>query len=52
VIQVLEVTGGRGERQLLGNQEIPRVAVGHVANLAAAADLADVVQQNDLHRLS
>src|SRR5215510_1535311 len=49
VLEVLEIARGGTERQLLGDQEISRVAVGDVADLAAPAELLHVVEQNDLH---
>jgi hypothetical protein len=52
VVQVLEVALGGAERQLLGNQEVPRITVGDVAHLAAPPDLADVLEQNDFHGVS
>src|SRR5258705_13244309 len=38
VLEVLEVPGGGGERELLGDQEVARVSVGDVAALAPAPD--------------
>ncbi len=37
VIEVLEVARGGGHGQPLGEEEVARVAIGHVAHLAASA---------------
>src|SRR5205823_11576397 len=49
LLEVLEIPGGGGERELLGDQEVTRVSVGDVADLAPAPDLRDIVEQDDLH---
>src|SRR3990172_5792803 len=51
VVEVLQIAGGGAGRELLRGQEVPRVPVGDLADLPAAPDLRDVVQQDDLHGL-
>src|SRR5262245_5837564 len=51
VVEVLEVAGGGAERELLRNEKVARIAVRYVAHLAPAADLRDIVEQDDLHRV-
>src|SRR5262245_7001868 len=51
VLEVLEVAGGRGQRQPLGDEVVPRIAIRDVAHFATASDLRDVVEQDDFHRL-
>src|SRR5262245_13947321 len=48
--EVLEIAGGGREGQLLGNEVVPRVPIGDVADLAPTPNLGDVVEKNDLHR--
>src|SRR5947209_4224060 len=47
VVEVVQVPLGRAEGELLGNQEVSRIAVGDVAHVPAASQLADVVKQDD-----
>src|SRR5919197_3434032 len=49
LLEVLEVAGGGAERELLRDEIVARVAVGDVAELAAATEFGDVVQQDDAH---
>src|SRR6266850_4004024 len=49
VLEVLHVARAGAERELLGDQEVAREAVGDVAHFAPAADLGDVVEQDDFH---
>ena len=49
VVEPFEVAGRGRQRQLLGNQEVAGVAVGHIADLAPTTDLRDIVQQNHFH---
>ena len=49
MLEILEIAGGGGQRELLGDEEVPRVAVRDLTHLPAAPDFRDVVQQNDLH---
>src|SRR6266480_3716644 len=50
VVEVLQIAGGGGEGELLRDQIVARVAVRDLTDIAATADLGDVVQQDDLHR--
>ena len=52
VIQVLEIAGGGAERELLGDEEVARVAIRNVPDLTAPAELLHVVEQDDFHRRS
>src|SRR5436190_337458 len=49
-VEVLQIAGGSGEGELLRDQIVARVAVRDLTDIAATADLGDVVQQDDLHR--
>src|SRR2546427_2525617 len=49
VIEVLEVARGGAQRELFRDEEVAGVAVGDVADLAAAAELLHVVEQDDFH---
>src|SRR5262245_15480913 len=51
VVEVLEVSGGGAECELLRNEKVARIAVRYVAHLAPAADLRHIVEQDDLHRV-
>src|SRR5437879_6748613 len=50
VIEVLEIARGGAERQLLRAEQVAGVAVRHVSDLAASAELLHVVEQDDFHR--
>src|SRR6266545_2339158 len=52
VLQVAQVARGGGDRELLRDEVVARVAVGDVLDLAPASDLRDVVEQDDLHELT
>lgn len=41
---------GRRNRQSAGQQEIAGIAIGHLHQVAAAAQIVNVVSQNDFHR--
>ena len=51
-LDLLLVGLGDGERQLARQQEVARVAVGDLDNLAASAEVIDVFSENDFHVLS
>jgi hypothetical protein len=49
-VHLLERTLGRAVRQPARDQEVPRVAVGHVDDVARAAERPHLLRQDDLHR--
>ena len=49
-LDVLPVALGRHERELPGQQEVPRIAVGDLHDLAAAPEIVHVLSKNDFHR--
>ena len=49
-LDLLLVALGDQQRQLARQQVVARVAVGDLHDLAAAAEVVDVLSQNDFHR--
>ena len=49
-LDLLPVAVGDEQRQLARQQVVARVAVGDLHDLAAAAEIVDVLSQNDFHR--
>ena len=48
----LEIAGRRFARQLLRNEVIPRVAVLHGDDVAAGAEAAHLLNENDFHLMN
>src|SRR6185295_19292250 len=49
-VEVLQIGRGRVQGQLVRQEVVPRISVGDVADLAAAAELRHIVEEDDLHR--
>ena len=51
LLNALHRAGGRFHRQLLGEQEVARVAIRRIHNLILLANTLHIFQQNNLHNL-
>ena len=51
LVKLLEVALGGGNSELLGEQEVARVAIRRIHNLILLADTLHIFQQNNLHNL-
>src|SRR5262249_8158769 len=51
LLEALHVAFGRGIGELLGEEEVARVAVGNVYHRAPAAQVVDVVREDHFHSL-
>ena len=51
LLNALHRAGGRFHRQLLGEEEVARVAIRRIHNLILLADTLHIFQQNNLHNL-